>query len=72
MTRPPIAMSVAMESLSRLAGWLTVPHPADHAVVRLALRTARDRHNPDAGGSQRKADLIDQIEEVWLDSLGIG
>lgn len=59
-------MSGAMMALASLAGWRTVPHPADRTVVRLALRTAYDRHNPDAGGSPRLYRLIEAIEDAWV------
>lgn len=72
MSRPSVALNTAMAALSRLAGWQTLPHPDDHAVVRLALTTARERHNPDAGGDSVKAGLVDRIEETWLRSQGLG
>lgn len=65
--RPSIPVMTAMDTLSRLAGWQTVPHPDDHAVVRLAIITARARHNPDQGGRRAMVKLIDEIEQTWLD-----
>lgn len=56
----------AMTQLGELAGWATVPHPADTVVVRLALRTAYDRWNPNVTGHSAGWDRLELIEDVWL------
>lgn len=59
----------SMATLASLAGWRTIPHPGDHDLVRLALRTAYERHDPDAGGSAKLRDLVDSIHNQWLDAI---
>jgi hypothetical protein len=58
-----------MTALSALAGWQTIPHPRDTTVVRLALRTAKDRHDPERGGRRELLELVLTIEDQWLEGI---
>lgn len=62
-------MPEAMHALARLAGWATVPDAGDHAVVRLALSTARDRHDPNRGGDPELAAEVARLEALWLEEI---
>ena len=59
----------ALRALASIVGWRSVIHPDDHAVVRLALDTAKTspKVDPDQGGSADLRDLVSSIEERWLD-----
>lgn len=57
----------SMLTLASLAGWRTVPHVDDAAVVRLALTVANERHDPNTGGNPEIRDLLHSIELRWLD-----
>ena len=61
------SIGASMKALAALAGWRTVPHHEDHEVVRMAIKAAKRKHDPDVGGSRALVELVEAIEDRWLE-----